>query len=89
MFSALIYGSETWGDFTCAYEKLRKIERKVLETILKVISGTTNNLIYHELRRGDIVSKIKDRQYSYFQKIYQFTIRRCNSKSYGRFICRK
>ena len=71
MFSALIYGSETWGDFTCAYEKLRKIERKVLETILKVISGTTNNLIYHELRRGDIVSKIKDHQYSFFQKISQ------------------
>ena len=28
MFSALLYGSETWGDFSCVHDKLRKIEKK-------------------------------------------------------------
>ena len=52
MFSALLYGSETWGDFSCVL---------VVEAILKVKSGTTNDLVYHKLRRGDNVSRIKDR----------------------------
>ena len=71
MFSALLYGSETWGDFTYIYEKLRKIERKAIKAILKVKSGTTNDLVFHELHRGDIVSKIKDRQCNFFKKISQ------------------
>ena len=69
MFSALLYGSETWGDFSHVSEKLRVIERKALKAILKVKAGTSNDLVYHELRRGDIISKIKDRQYKFFQKV--------------------
>ena len=69
MFSSLLYGSEAWGDFSCMYDKLRKIEKKVLKTILKVKSGTTNDLVYHELRRGDIVSRIKDRQHKFYKKL--------------------
>ena len=71
MFSALLYGSETWGDFSCVHDKLRKIEKKALKAILKVKSGTTSDLVYHELRRGDIVSRIKDRQRKFFMKVSQ------------------
>ena len=62
MFNAMLYGSETWGDFSNVHEKVRAIERKLLKRILGVKSGTTNDLIYHELRRGDIVSRIKHKQ---------------------------
>ena len=50
-------------------DKLRKIELKALKAILKVKKGTTNDLVYHELRRPDIISKIKDRQYKFFDKL--------------------
>ena len=69
MCGSLLYSCEAWGDFSFLYDKLLKIEKKVLKTILKVKSGTTNDLVYHELRRGDIVSKIKDRQHKFFNKI--------------------
>ena len=36
---------------------------------MRVKSGTTNDLIYHELRRGDIISKIKDRQHNFYHKL--------------------
>ena len=32
MFNAMLYGSETWGDFSNVHEKLRAIERKLLKT---------------------------------------------------------
>ena len=43
----------------------------LLKTILKVKSGTITDLIFHELRRGDILSKIKDRQSKFFKKILE------------------
>ena len=51
------------------YQKLRVVERKALRAILKLRSGTANDLILHELRRGDIISKIRDRQYKFYRKI--------------------
>ena len=36
---------------------------------MKIKSGTTNDLVLHEIRRGDIVSKLKDRQYNFFKKL--------------------
>ena len=50
-------------------DKLRKIELKALKAILKLKKGTTNDLVYHELRRLDIISKIKDCQYKFFDKL--------------------
>ena len=69
MYSSLTYGMETWGDFSCVHEELRQMERTLLKSILKVKTGTSNDLIYHELKRGDIVSGIKDQQYNFFKKI--------------------
>ena len=71
MFPALLYGCEAWGEFSCVHDKIRKIEKKALKAILKVKSGTTNDLVYYELRRGDIVAKIKDWQYRFYQKVSQ------------------
>ena len=48
---------------------MRVIERKAIRAILKVRSGTANDLILHELRRGDIVSRIRDRQFKFYRKI--------------------
>ena len=70
---ALLYGCEVWGDISCIEEKLRTIEMKVLKRILNVKSGTTNELVYYELKRCDIVSRIRDQQYKFFQKVKQFS----------------
>ena len=50
-------------------EKVLKIERQALRRCLQVKSGTTNELIYLELNRPDIISTIKDRQFSFREKI--------------------
>ena len=69
VLNALLYGIETWGDISCIEKQLKVIETKALKCILRVKKGTTNDLIYHELRRGDIICKIKDRQYSFYKKL--------------------
>ena len=36
-------------------------------------SGTTNELVYFELKRCDIISRIRDQQYKFFQKVKEFS----------------
>ena len=62
VFSALLYGVESWGDVSVLEKKLISIELKCLKAILCIKKSTTNDLVYHELGRGDIMSKIKDMQ---------------------------
>ena len=50
-------------------EKLNDAEVKALCAILGVKKGTTIDLIYHELQRCRIGSRIRDRQYRFFQKL--------------------
>ena len=69
MFSAYLYGSETWWKIDDVAESILSQERKLLKRILGVKSGTTNELIYLELNRPDIISKIKDFQYNFNQKV--------------------
>ena len=69
LLTALLYGAESWGDFTCIKEKIRKIETDILRRILKVKKTTSTDLIYYELNRPDIVSKLKDAQFKFFKKI--------------------
>ena len=73
VFSAILYGVECWSDISCIKKKLQDIEMKALKTIMKVKKGTTNDLILHELRRPCVMAKIKDRQYSFFQKLMSFS----------------
>jgi len=73
VFSALLYGCETWGDITCIESRLIQIESKLLKRVLNIKKGTTNDIIFYELRRASIVAKIKDKQYSFFQKCLNFS----------------
>lgn len=72
MFNALLYSCETWGDITPIKSRILKIEREALKRILNVKTGTPNDLIYVELNRANIFSKILDRQFKFFQKIYHY-----------------
>lgn len=69
VYNALLYGFECMGDISCIEEKLKKIETKALKAILGVKKGTSNDLIFHELRRGSIIARIKDRQYNFYKKL--------------------
>ena len=73
MFGAILHGAECWGDISFLEQQLLGIERKALKSILKVKKGTTNDLVYHELRRGTIMSAVHDRQFNFFQKLAEFT----------------
>ena len=57
--SAIIYGSETWGNLTAVSKKLIPIELSSLKYALGVKQSTPNDLIYQELDRADIVSNIR------------------------------
>ena len=69
MFSSILYAVDTWGDITCIEEKIMLAERKALKRILKVKLGTSNDLVYNELKRPGIISKIKDLQWKFFQHL--------------------
>ena len=59
MFSAYLYGAETWWKIDDVAESILVQVRKVLKRILGVKKGTSNDLIYIELDRTDIISRIK------------------------------
>ena len=69
VFSAILYGAETWGDLTSISEKILKVERQALKRILGVKSSTPSNLIYIELDRADIVAVTQDRQHNFITKL--------------------
>ena len=69
IFSSILYGIETWGNIGHIEQKLRLIEQKALKAILKVKKGTSTDLIYNELRRPDIISKIKDLQWKFYHRV--------------------
>ena len=57
------------GDISCIKNQLQNMEIKALKTILRVKSGTTNDIVSYELNRCSIIAKIKDRQHSVYKKI--------------------
>ena len=48
---------------------MRIIEQKALRAILQVKAGTSIDLIYNELQRADVISKIKDLQFNFYRKV--------------------
>ena len=66
---AILYGCEAWGDLSAFASKLETIELDLLKSALGVKKGTPTNIIYHELNRGTIASKIKDQQYNFIHKL--------------------
>ena len=68
--SSLLYCSETWGDISYIENELKITELNMSKTILGVIKeGTPTDLVYHELNRPDIISKIHSQQYNFFEKL--------------------
>ena len=68
-FSAILYAVEVFGDITCVEKDLRLYEQKALRAILKVKQGTTIDLMYNELKRPDVISRIKDSQFNFYEKV--------------------
>ena len=68
MFSALLYSCEAWGDLSCITNSILEIERKGIKSCLGVKQGTSNDLLYIELNKGDIKSTIMERQYNFYNK---------------------
>ena len=69
IFSAYLYDAEVWWEIDAVSQRLLLLERKLLRSILCVKGNTTDDLLYLELDRNDIVTAIKRRQYSFFQKL--------------------
>ena len=69
MFTALLYGAEAWGDISIIEDEIQNIEIKALKSILKVKQSTSNDLIFFELGRANIISRIKDLQFKFYNKI--------------------
>ena len=68
-FCSILYAVEVFGDISCVADKLRLYEQKALRAILKVKKGTSTDLIYNELKRPDVISRILDNQYNFYQKV--------------------
>ena len=69
VLKAILYGFEAWGDLSWIQKKLETIELDLLKSTLGVKKGTPTNLVYHELNRGGIVSKLMDWQKDFVGKI--------------------
>ena len=59
VFSALLYGCEAWGDVSRIVPKLITVEIHLLKGVLNVKIGTSNDITFYELRRPNIVCKIR------------------------------
>ena len=68
LFNSILYAVEVWGDYLIE-KKIRNAKQKALRSILNVKKGTSTDLIYNELKRPDIISKIKDTQYNFVSKM--------------------
>ena len=73
LFCAILYAVEVFGDITCVEKKLRLDEQKALRCILKVKKGTSTDLLYNELKRPDVIARIKDSQVRFYNKIKELS----------------
>ena len=80
LFSAYLYGVETWYEIDKVSEQITLLERKLLRCILCVKNNTPNDLLYIELNRQDIIASIKFRQYNFFKRLLSLEIDESISK---------
>ena len=73
LFGSILSAVEAFGDISCIEKKLRLAEQKALRCILGVKNSTPVDLLYNEIKRPDIIAKIKDLQYNFYQKVKEFT----------------
>ena len=69
MFSAYLYGVETWWKIDNFPDIILIHKRKLLKSFLGIKKGTPNDLVYIELNRPDMLSRIKDWQHKCYQKV--------------------
>ena len=69
MFTSSLYGIETWGDISIIENNILKIEIDALRRILKVKTVTSIDLIYFELNRADIISRMRDAQFKFYKTL--------------------
>ena len=74
VFSAYLYGAETWWKLDMIQKKVLTLERKLLKAILCVKSNTPDAILYLELDRPDIIAIMKDRQYKFFQNLISLDV---------------
>ena len=72
LFNAILYGVEAWGDISCMKDDLRSIEVKILKAIMKAKKGTSNDLVFNDLKRPNIISQIKDGQCNFLPPFREF-----------------
>ena len=74
VFLALSYMDVKCGvTYHFSNQRCPSIEIQLLKRILNVKKGTCNDIIFYELKRPNIVSKIMDRQYAFFQKLFSLS----------------
>ena len=74
MFAAYLYGCECWSmSVDEVKDKILGIERKMLKKILQVKPSTPSEIVYVELGRCDIMSRIKQRQKRFFERCKELT----------------
>ena len=69
MFSAYLYGVETWYKIDEVGDDLLLLERKFLKRILGVKSNVPDDLLYLELDCADILTFSKQRQYNFYHNL--------------------
>ena len=69
IFSSILYAVETWDDIGYTEKKLKLIEQKALKAVLKVKKGTSTDLLYNEIKRPDIMARIKDLQWKFYHRV--------------------
>jgi hypothetical protein len=74
VFSAYLYGAETWWKLNLIQKKVLTLERKLLKAVLCVKSNTPDAILYLELDRPDIIAIMKDRQYKFFQNLISLDV---------------
>ena len=69
VLNAILYGYEAWGDLSSVSQRLQTIELDLLKSVLGVKKSTPNDLVYQEMNRGSITTKLMDRQKKFIDKI--------------------
>ena len=86
MFPSFLYSCETWGELPPKIEKeILLIEKKAIKMILGVKSGTSDNIIFTEINRPDLISKIYQRQFNFYLRFQSMTDVSAAKKIWGKF----
>ena len=71
MYSAYLYGSECWWMINLVAPSILAEERKILKRIMCVKWNTPDDILYVELNRCDIITKVVHRQSKFYKKFKQ------------------